>query len=321
MVSLLINDSLKSSLILYRWGCWLTLLSICNVQALAQYEWAPVGAKWYVNELAYVSGYSDPELWNQYYLVECTGDTVVGGDIGRKVGDWIMVQDGYKVYVLWEDTLRLQYDFSLNIGDTAIFQLKDKWASGYPYQSYSFVVADIDSVNVNGEVLKVFHSLGKYNWGDPWSCYCWPYSYMEKLGSLNTIVDEEAFIALTNDHVGPFIRCYEDEELQWKHSMMTVDCDYSKPSRVDPFVRGQFRLFPNPARGQVQLELDAYLQHKEALQVRLVHMSGTVMYGGRIPPYAFLHTIPLEGVGAGMYMVEIRDEDGRRLGMQKLVVE
>ncbi|MCO6486623.1 MAG: T9SS type A sorting domain-containing protein [Saprospiraceae bacterium] len=306
---------------IYQCGISLTLLAFFSLQASAQYKWAPVGAKWYVNELAYVSGYSDPNLWNKFYLVECTGDTVVGGYSGRKVGDWIMVQDGYRVHVLWEDTLRLQYDFSLEIGDTAIFQLWDKWAFGYPYQSYSFVVEDIDTITINGQDLKVFHTMGKPNWGDPWSCYCWPYSYMEKLGSLNTIVEEEALNIPTNDHVGAFIRCYEDEELQWKHAMMTLDCDYSKPSHIDESLMGRFQVHPNPARGQVQLELDAYLPHSETLQVRLLHMSGTEMYAGRIPPFAFLHTIPLEGMGSGMYMVEIRDVAGRRLGMQKLVVE
>ncbi len=85
--------------------------------------------------------------------------------------------------------------------------------------------------------------------------------------------------------------------------------------------KGLFRIHPNPARGHVQLELDAYLPHSETLQVRLVHMSGTEMYAGRIPPFAFLYSIPLEGMGSGMYMVEIRDEAGRRLGMQKLVVD
>ncbi|MCO6484853.1 MAG: T9SS type A sorting domain-containing protein [Saprospiraceae bacterium] len=95
------------------------------------------------------------------------------------------------------------------------------------------------------------------------------------------------------------------------------------PSVVEPSpgLEEVFRLYPNPARGHAHLELDAYLQHSETLQVRLVHMSGTEMYTGRIPPYAFLHTLPLERVGAGMYLVEIMDLTGKRLGMQKLVVE
>lgn len=95
------------------------------------------------------------------------------------------------------------------------------------------------------------------------------------------------------------------------------------PSVVEPSpgLEEVFRLYPNPARGHAQLELDAYLSHAEALGVRMVHSSGVEVYNGVIPPYAFLHTLPLESVGAGMYLVEIMDPTGKRLGMKKLVVE
>ncbi|MCO6484851.1 MAG: hypothetical protein J5I41_03645 [Saprospiraceae bacterium] len=95
------------------------------------------------------------------------------------------------------------------------------------------------------------------------------------------------------------------------------------PSVVEPSpgLEEVFRLYPNPARGHAQLELDTYLSHAEALGVRMVHSSGVEVYNGVIPPYAFLHTLPLERVGAGMYLVEIMDPTGKRLGMQKLVVE
>lgn len=89
----------------------------------------------------------------------------------------------------------------------------------------------------------------------------------------------------------------------------------------EPDISIRFNLLPNPARGQVRLELDDNLQHNETLQVRLVHMSGKEMYAGHIPPFAYLHTISLEDMGSGVYMVEIWDEAGKRLGMQKLMVE
>ncbi|MBK7345119.1 MAG: hypothetical protein IPJ06_19690 [Saprospiraceae bacterium] len=47
-------------------------------------------------------------------------DTVVGGYAGRKVEGGSWSGKATEVYVWWNDTLRLQYDFSLEVGDTTL---------------------------------------------------------------------------------------------------------------------------------------------------------------------------------------------------------
>lgn len=301
--------------------CLSFLIVICFCLDLSsQYEWAPVGAKWYINDLAYV-GWNDPNLWNQYTLVECTGDTVVGGYAGRKVGDWIMVQDGYKVYVWWNDTLRLQYDYSLEVGDTTTFQLLDPSSTGNLFQPYPFIVEDIDTIDVNGYALRVFYTKGNNDLNDPWSSFFWDYGYMEKLGSLNTIVEEAAFLYHTSDHIPAFIRCYEDVDLLWKHDWFMLDCDYSKPSSIDFPLWDHVSLSPNPARSVIHLRVDAPQPHWPEMEVHLLRPDGVVLFS---TPFVLANQeldIPVSSLPSGIYFLRLTDVAGQVLGVEKVVIE
>ena len=280
----------------------------------AQYEWAPVGATWYINALSYTSPTYDK--WQKYYTVESTGDTIVGGYNGRKVGDHIMIQNGYKVYVWWQDTIRLQYDFGLEVGDTAVFDL-------FHYDTInrfqSFIVEEIDTIEVDGFLLKRFSTVG--NDFDGQACYCWQYFFTEKIGEYGTIVNEEAFAYQTADHIPPFVRCYEDEDLLWKHVLFVLDCDYSNPSAIHFPLLGSVSISPNPARSVIHLRVDAPLPHWYEIRVNILGSDGVVQLSMPFVLSSQTMDIPVSSLSSGIYFLQLTDPAGQVLSVEKVVIE
>jgi hypothetical protein len=82
-----------------------------------------------------------------------------------------------------------------------------------------------------------------------------------------------------------------------------------------------FRLYPNPATAQVTLELDRWLSHDRNIQVRILSVTGQLMYEGTLPAFAYIHTIPLAAFTPGLYFTQVLDHNGQILGVEKLVVE
>jgi hypothetical protein len=82
-----------------------------------------------------------------------------------------------------------------------------------------------------------------------------------------------------------------------------------------------FQLYPNPATARVTLELDRWLSHDRNIQVRILSVTGQLMYQGTLPAFAYIHTIPLEGFTPGLYFTQVLDHNGQILGVEKLMVE
>ncbi len=297
--------------------CWLSLLLVLMSfpTAEAQYQWAPEGAKWYINDLSYPGPMYDK--WQKYSTVESTGDTIVGGYKGRKVGDHIMIQDGYKVYVWWQDTVRLQYDFSLEVGDTAVFDLLH-YDSTVRFQS--FVVEQIDTLIVDGMLLKQFSTMGD-DLVDPWACYCWPYVYAEKLGELGEIVEKSAFSIPTADHIPPFIRCYEEVDLLWKYPTFTLDCDYSNPTSIDQSLSGNITISPNPASDLLYLSWVGSGSPHTDLALRIYRSDGLLLSVCQWPAGQSDLVIPVQGFPKGLIVVQIMDDKGHLWRLEKVVVK
>ncbi|MCX6256973.1 MAG: T9SS type A sorting domain-containing protein [Bacteroidia bacterium] len=80
-----------------------------------------------------------------------------------------------KVFLLKDSTEYILYDFSLNTGDTFIYQ------PGYYSNCYHLIITGLDSVLINGEYHKKYIIQPDFNG--------WTYDWIEGLGSLTSLID------------------------------------------------------------------------------------------------------------------------------------
>jgi len=98
-------------------------LLLCCCSIFSQQEWAPIGARWVQNIGIDFDSIPVPNPLLDYYVVECTGDSMVNGLNFRKVGDYLMHQNGGKIYYWYGDSLNLVYGFEVEVGDTVNLNL------------------------------------------------------------------------------------------------------------------------------------------------------------------------------------------------------
>lgn len=97
-------------------------------------------------------------------------------------------------------------------------------------------------------------------------------------------------------------------------------CDTSSAVHEPGTLPRGFSVYPNPAFDKLTIELDDGLAHDEAYLVRCYDIQGRVLYRGVFPPFAYIHNIAVSDFAAGMYLVEILNEEGRRV-VSKFVKE
>lgn len=213
----------------------------------SQKEWAPIGAKWFINSPISLGGGapSDPPL-KDYYTLECTKDTLVNSVNYRLVGDYLMRQEGGDIYYLYQDTLRLIYSFNVSIGDTLTFNMLDCFGNGI---NLPFEVDNIDSVYVDNDTLKrvVCKTLMDN------STFPESYEYIEKIGSIRTLVEDLAGCAWIPEYGSEWLRCYQDDDIFYKTTLFLsygdYDCTYVEPvSNLKIPHLNRLNVYPNPTR-------------------------------------------------------------------------
>jgi hypothetical protein len=291
------------------------ILSSLPFIGLAQNEWAPIGAIWHVNKAWYFNPLNDPLF--DYYTVEVTGDTIVDGKNGRKVGDFITVQDGEQVFLWWQDTLRLIYDYSLEVGDSVSFSLLNCDHSAYPER---FVVDSVNTIVVDNVPLKRFFTSSYYG---PNQEFYYEYVYIQKIGTPDLPILDHAFCYYTGDHVPAWTRCYRDAEIYYRSDRFNVlgpneACDYLSSVNVEQVF--PFKLMPNPATEVARLELGEWGSRFKELSLQVVHPSGQIIYSDVIPALSQTFDIPVFAFSSGIYILKLVDLNGSTVGLQKLVV-
>lgn len=66
------------------------------------------------------------------------------------------------------------------------------------------------------------------------------------------------------------------------------------------------RLFPNPSKGQLLIELED--MHQESLNIELYNSLGQLIQRSTIPPFTKSKQLSLEGIEAGSYFIRIRNQ-------------
>ena len=220
-----------------------------NLSGFCQKEWAPIGAKWYMN-VSVDNGNAEPPLKN-YYVIESKKDTIIGSVTYRLVGDYPMLQEGGKIYYYYKDSLRLIYDFDVSIDDTVTFNMLDCANNVF---NMKYIVTSIDSVLVQNDTLKrVKCNMVHSEYFNPNT-----YEYIEKIGAKRIPVENLAGCVWLSETTPSWLRCYQDDEIYYKterfKSYGDLDCDFAGIiDGIKTNKAGTFNLFPNPVKNTVKI--------------------------------------------------------------------
>jgi len=241
--------------------------------ALAQREWAPIGAYWY---------YTWGDVWGppvEYLRMESIKDTIVAekncrllrsiithdNGIDDKVRqthfeDIIIYQEEYKVFRWVEDQFRILYDFSLEQGDTlqVYIPVNERWLYNSRQDSIAYFVIDSVTTLVLGGETFTAQLLNAIETGA--AAYAvgfadWVY---ESIGSRTYF---RPYHALLCDAKCPWpLRCYTYED--FTHKWFDIPCDTIVPF-IDvgvkkPIWNDEVKIYPNPGQigGYISLEVE-----------------------------------------------------------------
>ncbi len=212
-----------------RTKCFLILPLLClfSLLAKAQVEFAPIGARWLQNE-------GILNIWNthplqDFYVIESEKDTLVDGLMYRKVGDYLFYQDSTKIYYRWQDSLPLIYDYGVVAGDTVRFEMFESPLEDEVVEN-TFVVDKVEYVPTGADSLKRIECRLVDG-----AIYLEPYVYLERIGSVRTLVENLTYTIPIIGAVEEWLRCYHDHEIsyQTERFLLTAEegegCNYRTP--------------------------------------------------------------------------------------------
>jgi hypothetical protein len=244
--------------------------------AHAQLEFAPIGAEWVYNSPVDADnfGYDPLESFESYH---CTGDSMIDGQVFRKVEDLLFLQEGNKVYLWFQDTLRLIYDFGLDVGDTVELTYPSclipnagsnavMYVKRYVLDTTTIIIAD-------GQPLKKF---GFREWNGTHFLPYVTYEYIEKIGNPQFFIGD---CPLPGTFLSPWLRCYKDSTIDYKSvkllSYNISDCYYLSPSSVDQMdTAAEIKIAPNPITDQLTIHLEGL----EVSNLTISDFSGRAVY-------------------------------------------
>ena len=276
----------------------LFLSSIATTIINAQQEFAPIGAKWYVNnfiEETWITGFL-----TDYYIIESEGDTLIEGLDHRIVGDYLFHQDGDQVYYRLNDTLHLIYDFSVEVGDTVVFDLLECFGYEDKWLPITFRVSEVTEENIEGVFLK---KVNCENIGT--SLYYYEeYTYLERLGSLRQLIEGYVTCATTGTAYPEWLRCYQDEEVHYQTPMFLdqeeEDCEYVQISSTDETsVLNYLNIHPNPTANYWLLEWE----YPKKAQLQLLDIQGNLIKAQQI--LSGSQKISAQDLSSGLYLMKV----------------
>jgi len=292
----------------------LICLLLCGNTIFSQQEWAPIGARWIQNIGIDFDSIPTPNLLLNYYVVECTGDSVINNLNFRKVGDYLMHQNGGKIYYWYGDSLNLVYDFEVEVGDTVNLNLLSCLGGVI---TMPVKVDSVGFIVVSGQTLKrvVTSSIPL----DPFYSF-YPdgfYTYIEKIGRPDGVIIEDLPpCILLNNYRAPWLRCYSDSEIDYKSprflSFGDFDCDYQPPTYVQETNRLTWSVGPNPTSGIISVQTD-----ETVVEMRLFNPTGQCLLSMTLSQEKRLD---ISAFPSGVYWLQALDKQGNLLGVVKVVL-
>lgn len=284
-----------------------TLLFI-NLSVSQTVDFAPVGAKWWINKVV-----TEPIPADSFVVAEVLYEEIKNGQLCRVITNLsgyglpnpahvFTRNDSVFFYSEVTEQFELLYDFTATAGSNWTV----KGLSNYNGWDFVVNVTGVSDVDYNGQILKTWHIPFSEHWGD---------RIVEKVGSLwylSPVIP--SFPTGYNPHV---IRCYEEDgEL---YSFITFECDYYDDisSVVRYSINSKMSLSPNPSKGNVVLKISPDVEESD------LKYSIKTIYGRELQTGQYRHpetNIDLSDIPQGMYLVIIQS-NGTAVGAQKLVVK
>jgi hypothetical protein len=242
----------------------IVVIGLVFTSGLKAQEWFPVGATWYYNQIILLQGES-------YVQFEVTGDTILQGKSCKIVSGGCscsapgagsyFYQEGDKVYAYHAatDSFRVFYDFTLEAGDTIVFE-GDPLVGGNGY----FLVDSVTTMQFGSETRRVQH-LSHLAFD-----IVWGNKIIEGIGSNGCMYPQVSFC----DPLTGGLRCYEDEEIGLINFQVPErSCTYITSDVKDPAVSLLLKIYPNPATDYIRIQSDEPIQ-----QLTLFNNLGMTVY-------------------------------------------
>lgn len=232
------------------------LVSLLSAQGA---DFAPVGARWYVNQIVL-----DPIPADSFVIVEVTGEEMMAGQLCRVISNLsgcglpnpahvFTRNDSVFFYSAVTQQFELLYDFTAEVGSQ--WTVRGLSHLGFDVQ---VDVLEVTYRHFGADSLKLWRvNTTGYFWGD---------IIMEKVGSQwypgPTSVDDCS--AGLEERLPYSVRCYEDDSGLYNLSANNMPCDFFddiSSTRQHETISGVFGMYPNPAQGRVYFEMPPQLHH------------------------------------------------------------
>lgn len=281
----------------------------------------------------YTSSYSggmtaDRDCELQIDFTKVVRDTVIGDRLARVIGVYrggtylpeseiVLFSKSGKMYFQEDDTWKLLYDFTADVGDTVSYHISRK----YPYfdmlfipccyeqyiidqNPFQLVIEKIDTIfTISGEPLKRFLTKNSYNMD---SHSMW--RIVEKVGSLSKLFGSNGNIIPPECNKNfPSFRCYSDDDV----AINFVDEECDKLVSVDDIKSSGITIYPNPGLSHLIIKKDNEID----FLFTITNVAGQVLTSGQVGIHSEISTIDWT---SGIYFINITDRQGNHF-VQKWV--
>ncbi len=313
----------------------LLILSLFALHTSHSQEWFPVGAKftweWKLSSAPF-------EPWNVVSYVpevyEVVKDTVVKGKLSKMLTrtggnfnswtlDTIFLFDSsgivyyYPPIPNWmsEDKWSLLMNFNKNVGDTVLYKNMKGFGSFSDTIEYFNYVYSIDTINVNGLMVRCFEMHPNFEFAFNSFEIC-PCEYI--IGCMPPAINGGDWGTGGIDYRK--LRCYEDSFVGfYKNPSYNLNCDSAFSffgvgfdNQLNP---NSFQLFPNPAADKIKITISDF--SFQVLSFKIFDIQGNLIKQTEINQSS--QTIDVSDLKSGMYIYEIESEG--RFHRDKLIIE
>jgi len=289
-------------------------------QDLGQNDFAPIGAKWYYDELAGM-GWSPYVV--DYILYTSEKDTIINGQECRKIikrhdidcffrpkNEFVYSRhDSVFFYDEKIDTFQLLYNFNAEAGDNWSFLYSDIGEPGI--DTLNVHVDSIGSLNANNQILRLLYVTNTAHLSAGYKRQ-YQARIAEKTGDLFFMFNFDHFSNLVCDgNLSRGLRCYEDSDIGSYHIPGMEACDYTllwtdiESDRVTDIT-----IYPNPVGESICIS-----GINEIAGFKIYNISGKLILSGTVKDCL----IKTNDLDKGIYLLRIFDSGNNLMYSDKII--
>ena len=246
------------------------VLILANCLASAQIQWAPKGAKWYIEKIE-----GTAPLNVGYVLYEVNRDTIMqdkkvsvisrtyyhsnGKDISALENEYTYEQDSI-VYFWKNGRFYTLYDFSARPGDKWTVYGSGRYKDYCGYDSLGVVEVDsVTTLTINNQKLKAIYTSPDIN-----SDWHFEGAIIERIGNITHLLPKSKGCLLDTPDDEGSLRCYEDNIIGLYKAgycgLINCECnELLNYSSVNSISYNSIQVYPNPVREYLDIKcLDNY---------------------------------------------------------------